>query len=53
MNLNPTRSRRYILSLILSTPSLDKGHSDDRHFGEFIAAVEAHVYAIAKQLKTG
>lgn len=40
MDLNPTRSGCHILSMVLSSPSFDEGHSDDAVLGQVIDCFE-------------
>lgn len=40
MDLNPTRRGCYILSMVLSSPSLHEGHSNDAVFGQIIDGFE-------------
>lgn len=49
VHLNPARCRRHILSVILSAPSFDKGHSDGAHFSQLIHSLEAVVHALGQQ----
>lgn len=53
MDFDPTRRGRDVLTLVVRTPTLHKGQTNNCHFRQLVAAVEAFVDAVVKKLKSG
>ena len=43
MHLNPAGSRSHVLAVIFCAPTLDKGHPDGAHLGQFVHCLESVV----------
>ena len=50
MNLNPTRCRGHILSVILRSPAFYKTHTDCTHLCELVDGLKAMVNRLAEEL---
>lgn len=50
MNLNPAGGAGHILTVVFSTPALNKAHADGTHFSELIDDLKAVVNGLGEEL---
>lgn len=50
VHLDPTRSARHVLSVVLRTPALHEAHPNRAHLGQFIDGFEPVIDALRQQL---